>query len=73
MLLKRRRLLTTAVAIVVAVIVIVAVLIFSGVFNSAFTGGGNHAISRVMPAILESGNEISGITTANKEKRGHNS
>ena len=31
-------------------------------------GIGNHAISRVMPAILESGNEISGITTANKEK-----
>ena len=31
-------------------------------------GIGNHAISRVMPAILESGNEVSGITTANKEK-----
>ena len=41
---KRRRLLTTAVTIVVAVIVIVAVLIFSGVFNSAFTGGGSYVV-----------------------------
>ncbi len=31
-------------------------------------GIGNHAINRVMPAILESGNEIVGITTGNKEK-----
>ncbi len=31
-------------------------------------GIGNHAVNRVMPAILESGNEISGITTTNKEK-----
>ena len=31
-------------------------------------GIGNHAINRVMPAILESGNEIAGITTANQEK-----
>lgn len=41
---KRRRLLTTAVTIVVAVIVIVAVLIFSGVFNSAFIGGSSNVV-----------------------------
>ncbi|MCL4350063.1 MAG: Gfo/Idh/MocA family oxidoreductase [Candidatus Thermoplasmatota archaeon] len=31
-------------------------------------GLGNHSVNRVMPSIVESGSQITGITTANKEK-----
>lgn len=36
--------------------------------NFGIVGLGNHSLNRVMPAIVESGNKISAVTTGNKEK-----